>query len=77
METNVQLMNNTLNTVGNQFDSQINSIYENIDNKLEKETSLIHKASVKVGSLDLDTITLPISITVEPKRIRDASGFRK
>lgn len=77
METNVQLMNNTLNTVGNQFDSQINSIYENIDNKLEKETSLIHKASVKVGSLDLDTITLPISFTVEPKRIRDASGFRK
>lgn len=72
LQSRIEYTNNVINSVENRLDNQINSIYQNINEKLETKASLIHKTSVKVGNLDVGTLAVPITFTIEPKMITEA-----
>ncbi|QIB69693.1 hypothetical protein Ami103574_10325 [Aminipila butyrica] len=49
--------------------SEINEIYANVDEMLKKEASLIETASIKVGDLDTENFTAPITFAITPKEV--------
>ncbi len=71
LQSKIDYTNHTISSVENRLDNQISSIYQNVDEKLEAQASLIHKTSVKVGNLDVGTLTVPIKFTIEPKMITE------
>ncbi|SDZ03362.1 hypothetical protein [Tindallia californiensis] len=71
LQSMIENTNNTINSVENRLDNQINSIYQNVDQKLEAQASLIHNSTTKVGKLDIVTITIPITFTIEPKIVTE------
>lgn len=71
LQSRLDYTNQTISSVENRLDSQISSIYQNVDEKLKSQASLIHKSWVKVGKLDVGKLTVPIKFTIEPKRITE------
>jgi hypothetical protein len=71
LQSRIDYNNHTISSVENRLDNQISSIYQNVDEKLEAKASLIHKTSIKVGNLDVGTLTVPITFTIEPKMITE------
>ncbi len=71
LQSRIENTYNTIDSVENRLNSQINSIYQNVDQKLEAQASLIHNTSVKVGKLDVSTLTVPITFTIEPKTVTE------
>lgn len=72
MQSRIDNVNNTINFVENRLENQISSIYQNVDQKLEEQASLIHTSSVTIGQLDLNTLTVPVTFTIEPKTVTDS-----
>ena len=50
---------------------QINSIYRNVDEQLKKQVSLITESTFSLGELDTRTQTVPVTIQIVPKEIRE------
>ena len=50
---------------------QINSIYKNVDQQLKKQASLITESTFLLGELDTQTQTVPVTIQIVPKEIRE------
>lgn len=50
---------------------QINSIYRNVDEQLKKQASLITENTFSLGELDTKTQTIPVTIQIVPKEIRE------
>ena len=50
---------------------QINSIYKNVDEQLKKQASLITESTFTLGELDTKTQTVPVTIQIVPKEIRE------
>lgn len=71
LQSGIENTYNTINSVENRLDNQINAIYQNVEQKLEAQASLIHNSSAKVGKLDIGTLTVPITFTVEPKTVTE------
>lgn len=71
MQSRIENTNNAINIVENHLDNQINSIYQNVDQKLEAQASLIHNFSTKVGKLNSVTLTVPITFTIEPETVTE------
>jgi hypothetical protein len=71
LQSRVENTNNIINSVENRLDNQINSIYQNVDQKLEAQASLIYNSSTKAGKLDITTLTVPITFTIEPKVVTE------
>jgi hypothetical protein len=63
--------NNTIYSVENQLSNQINAIYQNVDVQLKAQASLINSSAIALGKLDVDTLTVPITFTVEPKTVTE------
>lgn len=53
------------------LESQINSIYHNVDEMLEKEASLITFEEWKITSMDLDAEKANIEVTITPKEYQE------
>lgn len=71
LQSRVENFNNRINSVENRLEKQINSIYQNVDQKLEEQLSLIHNSTIKVGKFDIATQTIPIKFMIEPKTVRE------
>ena len=50
---------------------QINSVYRNVDEQLKKQASLITESTFTLGELDTKTQTVPVTIQIVPKEIRE------
>lgn len=71
LQSRVENLNNNVHSVENRLDNQISSIYQNVDQQLEAQASLILNSSTKVGKLNIATLTVPVTFTVEPKVITE------
>ena len=60
--------NNRANDIA-RIETQISSVYRNVDEQMKKEASLFETASHKLGQLDADSRTAEIHISVMPKSI--------
>ena len=71
LQSRVENLNNNVHSVENRLDNQISSIYQNVDQQLEAQASLILNSSTKVGKLNIATLTVPVTFTIEPKVITE------
>lgn len=71
LENRIENTNMTLHSIDNRLNNQINNIHNTINKKLEEEASKIYDSSVAVGSLNKDTLMVPITFTVEPKTLTE------
>lgn len=71
LQNRIESTNNKMSSIENQLGSQIASIYQNVDQKLKEQASLIYASSIRVGQLDVDALTVPVTFTVEPKSVTE------
>ncbi|MFI3255547.1 MAG: hypothetical protein R3Y63_14640 [Eubacteriales bacterium] len=71
LENQIINANNTINNVNSDLSWHINSIYSNVDKQLKEQASLIQSASAILGEFDVNTTTIPIDFTIEPKQVSD------
>ncbi len=71
MNNKQESMENQIWNLDNNLNNQIASIYSNVDEKLEEQASIIHMASLELGTFDTDTLTIPITFTVVPKVVTE------
>ena len=55
------------------LESRLNSIYNNVDEMLEKEASLLTFSEWKITSLDVDEEKANVAVTITPKEYRDGA----
>ncbi len=53
------------------IESTINSIYDNVDEQLKKEASLLAGMDYEIGDLNNDKKTVPVKFTIVPKELRE------
>lgn len=56
---------------GNNTKNEINAIYSNVDEMLKREVSLIEIASTELGTLDISSLTVPITYSITPKEVSE------
>jgi hypothetical protein len=59
---------NLISNIQNQVNTQINSIYANVDEKLKAQASLLEMNQVTFGEMDEATLMVPATVAVTPKR---------
>jgi len=72
LQSRIEYSNHKVEALERQLSDQIGSIYETIDQQLEKQASLLHNTYTDVGRLDPNTGIVPITFTVEPKTVTDS-----
>ena len=55
----------------NNMRNEINAIYDNVDEKLKKEASLLSSVDYTLGELNTETHMIPVTLKVVPKNITD------
>lgn len=64
MDRNIQEIRNEQNDIQN----EIRDIYSNVDEKLEKQASILDSYDITFGNeLNMDDLTVPVNVTVTPK----------
>ncbi len=69
-----QSMKNDINHHANELNrlsQQINSIYQNVDEQMKKEASLLSGVSYSLGDLSADQTSTALHVSVVPKQIAD------
>lgn len=61
----------SIDNISNNTTNEINGIYANVDSMLKKEASLIEIASITMGTLDKENLTIPITFSITPKEVSD------
>ncbi len=69
LENELQNTKNHLSASASNTDMQIQQIYENVDAKLKKQTSILDSIHYELGEIEKDTLTLPVTFTLTPKEI--------
>ncbi len=74
----VNTLNNEINRLSKamysqhqQFMNQIESIYTNVDQKLQEEASLLSGVSAEYGELNLENHTIDVTVKLVPKLVSD------
>ncbi len=55
---------------------EISGIYQNVDQQLKEEASLLSSAEAEFGELNVDNHTIPVILTVVPKRITEDTALQ-
>lgn len=69
LEKKDENINNTILAVNDTLYEEIESIYNNVDEMLEEEASLIHEAYASFTNSDLDELKVAITFYVQPKQV--------
>ena len=67
---------NAMNDQHQQFMNQLESIYDNVDQKLREEASLLSGVEAEYGKLDLEAHTIDVTVKIVPKRISEDMQVR-
>lgn len=62
-----------MNNLQNSLSHEINSIYTNVDALLQEEASLLTSAAKEIGALNAADLTVPVTFTLTPKEVREAT----
>jgi hypothetical protein len=68
---NLKAVNSRLSSEIKQINSNINSIYNNVDEKLKKQASILSGVNYYVGKINDDNETVPVSLKAVPKNLSD------
>lgn len=68
---NLKSVNSRFSQEINQLNNNINSIYNNVDEKMKKQASLLSGVDYSIGKINDDNETVPVSIKIVPKALQD------
>ena len=74
LSNEISNLRNTIANYQNQVNylrNDINAIYDNVDEKLKKEASLLSSVDYTLGELNTETHTVPVTLKVVPKSLTD------
>lgn len=60
-----------MNNLSNSIRSNMDAIYFNVDEMLKKKASLIESATTKIGMLNVDEFTVPVTFVLTPKEVSE------
>lgn len=75
LESQVENYRHMLYSTEDDLSRKINSIYDNVDQRLKEDESLLNKAWLELGTIDTEALTVPIRFTIEPKIIEDDTSI--
>jgi len=70
-------LDNIIHQVGyteNSIRNEINTIYSNVDEKLKKQGSILDSHQLTLGKLNVDEVTIPITLRITPKEASQTLG---
>lgn len=67
LETKIQQTENGISYAVERLQENISTIYSNVDSKMEDYTSLLANCGYEIGSLNLETLKVPVTFTLQPK----------
>ncbi|MEG1551180.1 MAG: hypothetical protein RR355_02810, partial [Oscillospiraceae bacterium] len=71
LKNDIQRSKNAMVNLEDQVAGDIRNIYSNVDRKLTEYTSLVSSCGYEIGLFNLDTLTVPITFTMQPKTLTD------
>lgn len=71
LERQLENVNYTVSSAENRLSNQISGISSNVEQKLQEQASPILRAFAQVGIPDANTLTVPVTFTVQPKTVTD------
>ena len=69
----IENLRSAINHNQNNIHNQINGIYQNVDEKLEKQASLLEKSDYEYGKVDVSAGTVELNVSVLPKEYSSAT----
>lgn len=69
LESQTEYTKSQMNNLSNEIRNDINAIYSNVDDMLNKKESLIEISTTELGTINRDNLTVPITFTLTPKEV--------
>lgn len=69
LESQTEYTKSQMNNLSDEIRNDMNTIYSNVDDMLNKKESLIEISTTEVGSVNSDNLTVPITFTLTPKEV--------
>ena len=69
LESQTEYTKNQIINLSNDIRNDMNSIYSNVDDMLNRKESLIEISTTEIGSVNRDNLTVPIIFTLTPKEV--------
>ena len=73
LERKINDLSYQLNHTEQAINNSISNIYYNIDEKLKEEASILSDVNVKIGEIDVDKLSIPVTFSIEPKVVSDTT----
>lgn len=74
LERQLAQTTSSLWTLQDSVNTQISSIYTNVDDRLEKQASYIEQIQTTIGVPDAADLTVPVTYTLLPKEVRNGTA---
>lgn len=71
LESDLQNLDYSWERQNQQIINQVQSIYQNVDEKLREEASLLSSVAAEYGDIDLENHTIDVTVKIVPKLISD------
>ena len=71
LESNIKNLDNAFDRQYQQVTNQVQSIYQNVDEKLREEASLLSLVEAEYGEFDLENHTIDVTVKLVPKLISE------
>ena len=71
LESNIKNLDNAFDRQYQQVTNQVQSIYQNVDEKLREEASLLSSVEAEYGEFDLENHTIDMTVKLVPKLISE------
>lgn len=72
LKTHVDNVTHQVGYTDNNLRNEINNIYSNVDEKLKKQGSILDSHELVFGKLNVDDVTIPITLRITPKEASKA-----
>ncbi|MDR7855374.1 hypothetical protein [Tissierella sp.] len=71
LESQTEYTKNQINNLSNDLRNDMNAIYSNVDDMLNRKESLIEISTTEIGTVNRDNLTVPITFTLTPKEVSE------
>lgn len=73
MKRQIQNTYDEMNDLSEEITNDINDVYTQVDEMLKQKASLIESASTEIGVVNKEKLSVPITFTLTPKEVSDAT----
>ena len=71
LESQTEYAKNQMNNLSNNLTNDMNAIYSNVEEMLNRKESLIEVSKTEIGIVNRDNLTVPVTFTLTPKEVSE------